>query len=61
MDIESKKWRIRSHNGPKRQLTNQQTGETRIVEYARDAQHLAAITEDQFDKEMQQAFSQAKH
>ena len=60
MDIESKKWRIRSHNGPKRQITNQKTGETRIVNYTRDAQHLAAITEDQFDEEMRQAFNAAK-
>jgi hypothetical protein len=61
MDIESKKWRIRSHNGPKRQLTNQQTGEIRIVTYARDAHHLAAITEDQFDEEMRRAFNKAKN
>jgi hypothetical protein len=61
MDIESKKWRMRSHNGPKRQLTNQETGETRIVNYARDAQHLAAITEKQFDEEMRRAFNEAKN
>jgi hypothetical protein len=56
MDIESKKWRIRSYNGPKRQITNQKTGESRIVTYAREAKHLAAITEEQFDREMRTAF-----
>lgn len=60
MDIESKSWRIKSHAGPMRQITNQTTGETRIVKYSRDAQHLAAITENQFNAEMHAAFNAAK-
>ena len=60
MDIESNSWRIKSHSGPMRQITNKKTGETRISEYYRNAQHLAAITEDQFDAEMHAAFNAAK-
>lgn len=60
MDIESNLWRIKSHAGPMRQITNKRTGEIRIATYTRDAQHLAAITEDQFDAEMRRAFNAAK-
>jgi len=61
MDIDSKNWRIRSHAGSLRQLTNKKTGEIRIVTYARDHKHLAAITEDQFNEEMRTAFNEAKN
>ena len=60
MDIESNSWRIKSHAGPLRQITNKKTGEIRIAEYYRNAQHLAAITEDQFNAEMRTAFNAAK-
>ena len=60
MDIESKSWRIKSHAGSLRQLTNKKTGEIRIVTYQRDHKHLAAISEDQFNDEMAEAFRNAK-
>lgn len=55
MDIESKRYRIRSTTGGFT-ITDLHTNETRFVSKAPDAKTLAAITETQFDAKMRDLF-----
>jgi len=56
MNINSKKWQIRSTGVGGFMITNRETNETRYVSEAPDHNTLAQISEQEFDKKMAELF-----
>lgn len=56
LDIESKKYRVRSAIGGGYTIENKKTGEMKTVKEIPHPSHLAAITESEFDRQIGQIF-----